>query len=194
MEGVVSLSGVVDSYAKKMVAENAAKKVIGLSGLVENIEVKFHNTWSKTDGEIATEVINALKNSWIVPSGKISIKVENGWVTLDGELPWNFQREAAKDAIHYLHGIKGVNNNIKIKTEIKEAHEQKQLEDTISRNWSIDFSNIEVSVSGATATLSGSVISLYQKQEAGMIAWDTPGIWNVKNELLVDSLYASYDY
>ncbi len=192
-DGIVSLTGVVDSYAKKMEAENAAKKVIGVKALVEQIEVKFSNSWTKTNAEIANEVLLALKSNWLVPKDKVTVKVEDAWVTLEGELPWNYQKEAAKTAINYLTGVKGVSNNIKIKSESHDAIEKKDVEAAIGRSWSIDDSDINVSVSGTTVTLSGTVNSWYQKEEAGRIAWNTPGIWHVKNELAVDYYYALAD-
>ncbi len=192
-DGVVSLTGVVDSYAKKMEAENAAKKVIGVKALVENIEVKFHSTWTKTDAEVADEVLAGLKSNWSVPDDKVSVKVEDGFVTLEGELSWNYQKDAAKSAVNYLTGVKGVFNNIKIKSETHDDIEQKDVEDAIGRSWSIDDHDINVSVSGTTVTLTGTVDSWYQKEEAGRIAWKTPGIWHVKNELAVEYEYALVD-
>ncbi len=189
-DGVVSLTGVVNSYAKKMEAESAAKKVIGVVALVEGIEVKFSSAWSKTNEEIANEVLVALKSNWSVPDDKVTVKVEDGWLTLDGELPWNYQKDAAKSAVSYLTGIKGIINNITIKSESHDEIEKKAVEEAIGRSWSIDDSDIEVSVSGTSVTLSGTVDSWYQKEEAGRIAWKTPGIWNVKNELTVDYEFA----
>ena len=188
-DGVVSLSGVVDSYAKKMEAENAAKKVIGVKALVEKIEVHFPSAWTKTNAEIANEALTALNSNWSVLKDKVTVKVENGWVTLEGELPWNYQKEAAKSAVHYLTGVKGVTNNIKIKSESHDAIEQKDVENAIGRSWAVDDTDIQVEVSGTTVTLTGTVDSWYQKDEAGRIAWNTPGIWHVKNELVVDYYY-----
>lgn len=193
-DGVVSLTGVVDSYSKKMEAENAAKKVIGVNALVEKIEVKFHSSFTKTDAEIASEVLAALKSNWGVPKDKtIGVKVENGWVTLEGELSWNYQKEAAKTAVKYLMGVKGVSCDIKIKSESLDAIEQKDVEDAIGRSWSVDDNDIQVKVSGTTVTLTGTVTSWYQKEEAARIAWNTPGIGHVKNELEVDYYYALID-
>lgn len=189
-DGVVSLTGVVDSYAKKMEAENAAKKVIGVQALVEKIEVKFASSLTKTNADIANEVLTALKANWSVPKDKVTVKVEDGWVTLEGELPWNYQKEAAKNSVNYLMGVKGVTNNIKIKAESHDAIEKKDVENAIGRSWSVNDSDIKVSVSGTTVTLSGTVTSWYQKDEAGRIAWNTPGIWHVKNELIVDYYYS----
>lgn len=189
-DGVVSLTGVVDSYAKKLEAESAAKKVIGVKALVESIEVKIPGSWSKTNEEIANEVLTGLKNDWSVPNDKVTVKVEDGWVTLDGELFWNYQKEAAKSAVNFLAGVKGVTNNIKIKSESHDAIEQKDVEDAIHRSWSVDDSDIIVTVTGTTVTLTGNVDSWYQKEEAERIAWKTSGIWHVNNELAVDYEYA----
>jgi len=192
-DGLVTLTGEVDSYAKKMEAENAAKKVIGVKALVENIVVKFPNSWSKTNAEIAEEVIVALDANWSLPKGKVLVKVEDGWVTLDGDLPWNYQKETAKNLINYLPGVKGVINNIKIKSETHDAIEKKDVEAAIGRSWSVDDTDINVAVSGTTVTLTGTVTSWYQKEEAGRIAWNTPGIWHVKNELAIDYEFAYVD-
>ncbi|WHF52795.1 BON domain-containing protein [Chryseobacterium gotjawalense] len=188
-DGVVSLIGVVDSYAKKKEAEAAAKRVSGVRALVENIEVKIPSAWSKTDVQVANEVLAALKADWSVPNDKVSVKVEDGWVTLEGELPWNFEKEAAGNAVKYLTGVKGVINNIKIKSEVHDKIEQKTIKNALRRS-AIDDSEIEVSVSGTTATLTGVVNSWYAKEEASRIAWKTPGIWHVKNDLAVGYEYA----
>ena len=192
-DGVVSLTGYVDSYAKKVEAESAAKKVIGVTALVERIEVKFPSTWKKTNEEIAEEVLVALKSNWSVPKEKVTVKVEDGWVTLDGELPWNYQREAAKNAVHFLTGVKGVFNNITIKSESHDEIEKEDVKEAIARSLSVDDCDIEVSVSGTTVTLTGTVNSYYQKNEAGRIAWNTPGIWHVKNDLAIDYYMALVD-
>lgn len=188
-DGVVSLTGTVDSYVKKMEAENATRNVLGVVAIVENIKVKFPNTWSKSDAEIANEVLVALKSNWLIPKDTITIKVEDGWVTLGGQLPWNYHKEVAKSAVVYLAGVKGVTNNIVIKATPHDAIEQKDVELALRRS-AIDDSEITVKVSGTTVTLSGTVNSLYQKQEAGRIAWNTPGILTVTNELAVDYEYA----
>jgi osmotically-inducible protein OsmY len=184
--GVVSLTGVVDSYAKKSEAEDAAKTVAGVMAVVEKIEVKFPNSWSKTNAEIATEVLNSLKARWNVPNDKIKVKVEDGWITLSGELTWNYQKEAAKDAIRYLTGVTGVTNKITIKSETENAVEKAAIESALKRNWSINDQDIRVKASGHNATLTGTVSSWYQKEEAGRIAWDAPGVWTVDNQLVVD--------
>jgi osmotically-inducible protein OsmY len=136
------------------------------------------------------EVLAALKANWTVPNDKVMVKVEDGWITLEGELPWNFQKEAAKKTVNYLLGVKGVTNNITIKSNTNEALEKADVEAAIGRSWTVDDRDIVVSVSGTTVTLSGTVNSWYQRDEAARIAWNTPGIWHVKNELAVDYEYA----
>ncbi|MCP9768724.1 BON domain-containing protein [Lacihabitans sp. LS3-19] len=189
-DGIVSLTGVVDSYAKKVEAENAAKKVLGVKALVEKIEVKYPSHFTKTNVEIAEEVLTALKANWSVPKDKVTVKVENGWITLDGELQWNYQKDAAKNAVNYLMGVRGVTNNIKIKAETHDEIEKKTVEDAIARNWNVDDTDLSVSVTGTTVTLTGTVNSWYEKEEAGRIAWNTPGIWHLENDLVVDYEYA----
>jgi osmotically-inducible protein OsmY len=184
-DGVVSLTGVVDSYAKKTEAEDAAKNVAGVTALVEKIEVKYPSSFTKTNAEIATEVLSALKACWAVPNDKVKVKVENGWVTLTGELGWNYQKEAAKDAIANLMGVVGVTNSITIKSESMEAVEKAAIENALKRDWAFHDNNIRVQVSGHKATLTGTVASIYQKDEAASIAWNAPGVWAVNNELAV---------
>ena len=185
-DGVVSLTGVVDSYAKKTETENAAKNVAGVTALVEKIEVRYPNSYNKTNAEIAGEVVSALTARWDVPEEKVKIKVEAGWVTLTGEVGWNYEREAARDAIKHLTGVIGVSNDITIKSETQEAVEKAGIESALRRNWASYDEDISVEVSGHRAILTGTVESLYEKEEAGRIAWNAPGVWSVDNELVVD--------
>ena len=185
-DGVVTLTGTVDSYAKKSEAEGAAKNVAGVKAVVENIDL-FSSDWAKKDdNEIANEILNAYKWSLKVPSDKVKIKVEKGWVTLEGELTWNYQKQAAKDIVKNLLGVTGVINNITIKSETKEQIEKKDIENALRRNWSIGDKDIKVTVSGHNVTLTGAVNSWYQKDDAGRIAWNAPGVWKVDNELVVE--------
>jgi osmotically-inducible protein OsmY len=189
-DGVVTLTGSVDSYAKKSEAEYAAKNIIGVKIVVEKIEVKFNSSWAKKDdNDIASEILNAYKWNWEIPNDKVKVKVENGWVTLDGELNWNYQKNAAKDAVIKLTGVTGVANNITIKSETDDTVEKNSIVGAINRNWSLREKNIEVKVSNHKVTLMGSVGSWYQKDEAARIAWSAPGVWTVDNELEI-----KYDY
>lgn len=185
-DGVITLTGTVDSYAKKIEAEEAAKSVLGVKAVVEKIEIKFDGMGRKNDNEIASDVLSALKWNWGVPSNKVKIKVEDGWISLDGELHWNFQKEAAKDSVKNLIGVRGVTNNITIKSETHDEIETKDIERALGRNWSIDDKNIQVKVTGKIVTLNGTVNSSYQRDEAERIAWNAPGVWLVNNALVVE--------
>src|ERR1700729_3701846 len=128
-DGVVTLTGVVDSFAKKLEAEDAAKNVAGVKAVVEKIEIKFSSAGAKKDdNEVAAEVVKAFKWNLQVPNDKVKVKVEDGWVTLEGELNWNYQKEATKNAVAYLGGVKGVTNNIKIKSETRDDIEKNDIE------------------------------------------------------------------
>ena len=186
-DGVITLTGTVDGYAKKAEAEDAVKRVAGVKAVVEKIEVKYGVNWGKKDdNEIATEIVNAFKWHWEVPADKISARVEKGWVTLDGQVEWNFQSNAAKAAVANLLGVTGVSNNLKIKSLTDDAIEKEDIESALKRNWSVSGKDIRVAVSDHKATLTGTVDSWYQKDEAGRIAWRAPGVWNVGNELVVE--------
>lgn len=191
-DGVVTLTGTVDNYAKKLQAEKAAKGVAGVKAIVENIEVKLAGSQKRNDVDIAEDVIFALKTDLLVPDEKVQVKVENGWVTLEGNVHWDFQRAAAKRAINNIQGVHGVFNHLKIKSELNDELEKKSIEGALTRSW-INDSNIRVHVTGRTVRLTGTVDSIHQKEEASRIAWKTPGIWHVDNDLIVDYHFALID-
>lgn len=186
-DGVVTLTGTVDGYAKKSEAEDAVKRVSGVKAVVEKIEIKYPNNWAKRDDDdIAAEIVNAFKWNLEIPSNKVKAKVEKGWVTLEGELIWKFQSNAAATAVKNLEGVSGVSNNIKIKSQTEDVVEKAAIEDALERNWSVSDQNIHVNVSGHKATLTGTVDFWYQKDEASRIAWKAPGVWSVENDLIVE--------
>jgi len=168
-DGIITLTGTVDSYSKKLEAEDAAKNVAGVQAVVEKITIQYGSTWQKSDNEIATEVLNALKGNWQIPNDAVKVKVESGWITLEGELNWNYQKEAAKKLINNLAGVIGVTNNITIKSLIHDEIEKLDVEAALARNWSVNSQDIHVKVKGTKVTLTGSVNSYYQKNEAGKL-------------------------
>jgi osmotically-inducible protein OsmY len=193
-EGIVTLTGTVNSYWKKSEAEEAAKNVAGVKAVVEKIEIKFaNNSFKKDDNEIATEVVNNFKWNISVPNDRLKVKVEKGWVTLEGVLEWNFQKDAAKSAVSALLGVTGVTNNITIKADTLDQVEKRDIESALERNWSLSDKEIKVKVSGTKVTLTGTVDSWYQKAEAARIAWNARGVSSVENDLVVDYAYELAD-
>ena len=184
-DGIVTLTGTVDTYGKKSEAEDAAKNVSGVKAVLEKIEIKSASSFNKTDADIAKEIISAFKWNWQVPDDKVKVRVEKGWVNLEGVLEYNYQREAAKNAVIRLIGVTGVSNDITIKSEAADAVEKTAIERALGRNWSINKDDINVNVKGHNVTLTGRVGSIYQREEAGRIASNDPGVWSIDNELTV---------
>jgi osmotically-inducible protein OsmY len=186
-EGVITLTGTVDSYRKKAEAEAAARSVAGVQAVVEEIEIRLDNSlFSKSDNEIAAEVLNAFRWHAEVPGDQVTITVEKGWVTLQGEVQWNYQKEIAENAVVNLLGVTGVINHIKIRANKHDEVEKAAIEDAIDLNWSLSDRDIEVKVSDNKVTLTGTVDSWYQKNEAARVAWKAPGVWSVDNQLKVE--------
>jgi osmotically-inducible protein OsmY len=186
LAGVITLTGVVDGYLKKSKAEDVAKGVTGVKAVVEEIEVRFENDADRSDQEIALEVIHALKTDGQVPQDRIKVTVEDGWVTLTGNVPWNYQKEAARNAVRHLDGLKVFTNDIRIQPESVDELEQEDVQRAFRRSASLFDQDIQVYVKENRVTLSGVVNSRYQKEEAERIAWNAPGVLSVDNELSID--------
>lgn len=184
-DGIVTLSGTVDSYAKKREAENAAKSVAGVKAVAEDIEVKYGPTSQKSDTEIATAAANALKWNISVPSNKIDIRVEDGWVYLTGEVMWDFEKSAAKKAVENLPSVKYVVNDITLKNPVDSSDIKAKITKAFERSADIDAKGITVKTDGHTVKLTGKVHSLKEKDEARNTAYYAPGVWTVENELEV---------
>ena len=183
--GVVTLTGNVNSFTKKIEAEKAAKSVVGVRAVVEDIHVKISTSLVKNDEDLATEILSSMKWDWSVPSDKVQVKVEGGWVTIDGSVEWNYQKEAARSCAANLIGVKGVTNNVTVKAKSNDAIEQADIEKALSRSWMVDDHNIQVKVKGNRVVLRGAVESIFEKDEAARLAWNAPGVNEVDNELAV---------
>ena len=185
--GIVTLTGTVDNYYKKNEAENAAKKVNGVKAIVERIEIKPADSKNINDNYIAEKILNVFKSDFSIPDEKIKLKVEKGWVTLEGNVNWNYQKEAAKNAVIGLMGVRGVTNNIRTRSDRNDDVKKTAIEKAIHNNAALEHDHIEVTVKNNDVKLSGLVNSFFEKEEAERIAWKTPGIWSVENEIGVDS-------
>lgn len=190
-EGVVTLSGEVDSYSKKIAAEKAAKRVSGVKAVAEDIVVKYPSSLDKSDTEIAKAAVDALEWHSSVPNDAVIVKVENGWVTLSGAVKWAYQKYSASNAVKDLLGVKGVSNSISIKQDVKPLLVKDTIEEAFERSARIDAKGIMVSTDGNTVTLSGKVNSIKEKEEAEKAAFRAPGVQHVVNKLKVQ-YYPSY--
>ncbi len=183
--GIVTLKGTVNSYSKKMEAEKAAENVKGVKAVAEDIEVKYGTTSKKSDTEVAKAVANSLNWNSSVPDDKISVKVEDGWVYLSGEVNYIYQKDAAKRAVQNLTGVKHVKNSLSIKQVVKPFEIKKKITKALERLADLDAKTIIVEADGHTVKLRGKVHSMHEKDEARKVAYLAPGVYKVKNELEV---------
>ena len=189
---VVTLSGVVDSYSRKLEAEHAAKKVLGVKAVAQEIIVKLTDQGKKTDAEIASAVLNALKWHSSIPEDKVQVKVEKGWVTLDGQVDWDFQRVYSKSSVENLDGVVGISNNIKLAPKLKTADVKNKIFAAFHRSATLDSENIQISSEGTKVILSGKVRSFVEKKDAERAAYLAPGVTEVENKLMIDTEVYSY--
>ena len=184
-DGVVTLEGVVDSYPEKWAAERAAKRVSGVKALALELEVKLPGSGEQTDADIAEAAENALKWDVLVPQDRIKVTVEKGFLTLEGQVDWDFQRSAAKRAVQYLTGVKGVANAITVKPKVAPTDVKAQIEAALKRNAILDAQHIKVQANGGKVTLRGNVRSWAERDEAEAAAWAAPGVNEVTDFIAV---------
>lgn len=183
-DGVVTLTGWVDSYLKKWSAEDAAHKVAGVKAVANDIEIKLAT--ERTDPDIAEAAVHALEWDAFVPSGKVQVTVSKGWVTLKGEVEWQYQKQDAERVVRRLTGVKGVTNLITVKPRVTPSELRKKIEDALVRNAELDANKITVEVQGSKAVLKGTVRAWAEKEEAARVAWSAPGITSVENLITVE--------
>jgi osmotically-inducible protein OsmY len=192
--GIVTLSGIVDSFSQKMAAERAAKWVKGVRAIAEDIQIGVSPVTQKTDTEIAEAVLNALKWNSAVQEEKVKIKVENGNVKLEGEVVWEYQRSNAKLALENLSGVKSVLNQITLKPQIIATDIQQKIISAFHRHATMDAKQITTEVLGSKIYLYGKVRSLAEKEDAEYAVWSAPGVTYVENNLEIEEPeYVSID-
>jgi len=186
-KGIVTLSGTVDTYAKKLSAEKAAKSIEGVKAIAEDIEVKISSLGKKTDTDIAGAALNALKWNSSVNEEKIKVSVDNGWVTLEGTTDWEYQKNSARKAVENLVGVRGINNLIKISPKVAPSDVLNKISAAFHRSATIDAGKINLEVNGSKVILNGTVRSYAEKKDAEGAAWFAPGVTSVENNLVIST-------
>ena len=183
--GVVTLTGSVETFAQKYAAERAVQRVAGVRAIAEELHVRPASSIQPDDTQIAHSAVKALSWNIEVPADKIAVKVEGGWITLKGEVPWNFQRVAAERAVRYLSGVKGLLNLIEVKPAISATEVKSKIEAALKRNAELDAKRITVDTSDGKVTLKGNVRSWTERVDAENAAWAAPGVKEVEDRLVV---------
>lgn len=188
-DGVVTLSGEVQSYAERWKAERAVERVKGVRGIVNELSVRTAE--QSSDVDLARAVTGALEWNVLVPADRIKVKVERGWVTLEGTVSWDFQRRAAERAVRNLRGVMGITNLIHVRPKVEPDQLKERIEQSLERAATGDAQRLDVDVNGSEVILRGRVRSWLERREAEEAAWSAPGVTAVKNLITVDPLLAT---
>jgi osmotically-inducible protein OsmY len=184
-DGIVTLTGWVDSYLKRMAAEEAAHRVPGVKAVANDIEVRLPTSAERTDADLAKAVLNALKWGAAIPTDALDVTVSHGWVTLKGEVDYRFEKREAERAVERLSGVKGVTNLIMVRPHPLPSDLKQRIEQALVRNAETDAQHITVEVQGSKVILRGTVRSYAEKQAAEDTVWSAPGVTEVDNRIVV---------
>jgi osmotically-inducible protein OsmY len=183
--GIVTLTGHVKSFVEKVAAETAVKRVKGVKGIAQEIEVRYPDSHKTSDDEIAKRAVNFIDWSTSLPKDRIKVSVQHGYVTLSGEVDWNYQKQLAENGIRSLKGVVGVLNTITLKMKPQPADVQKQIENALKRNAELEANQIRVSVLDGKVTLEGKVKAWYEREIAENAAWAAPGVRVVDDRIRI---------
>lgn len=183
--GVVTLSGFVDSYSEKYDAERVAKRVFGVKAVANDLEVKIPSAAKRTDPEIAEAAVRALETNWSVPKDKVKVTVRDGVVTLEGDLDWKYQSTAAEETVRRLSGVRSVVNLIKVKPHVSTIDVKAKIEEALRRSAEVEARRINVEAADGKVILRGTVHSWHERNEAVNAAWRAPGVRQVEDHLAI---------
>lgn len=184
-DGVVTLTGSVDSNARKYAAIHTAERVAGVKALADDLVVKLPSALRRSDTEVAHAALNALKWNIEVPDDKVKVRVDDGWIILEGEVDWQFQRSAAEECVRWLNGVRGVTNSIRLKPRAFAPEVRTRIQDALKRNAELDANRISVEAINGKVTLRGTVRSWTERKDAEHAAWAAPGVTMVEDLITV---------
>jgi len=184
-KGVVTLTGFVKSYLDKYEAEAAVKRVAGVVGVANDLEVRVPHVDERPDPEIARDAVVAIKSQLPVSSQNIKVIVNNGWVTLEGNVEWQYQKNTAENAVRRLKGVRGVINAIAVKPQVQPSDIKRKIQEAFKRNAELDANRITVETNGSEVVLKGTVRSWIEREEAERVAWSAPGVTKVEDHIVV---------
>jgi osmotically-inducible protein OsmY len=184
-DGVVTLTGFVKSYTDKYEAEAAAKRVSGVVAVANDLEVRMPTVDERPDPEIARDAVAAIKSQLPISWQSIKVIVKNGWVTLEGEVEWQYQRQTAESAVRRIKGVKGVSNLVQLRPRTEPSEIKRKIMDAFRRNAEVDANRIVVETRGSEVILKGTVRSWIEREEAERVAWSAPGVTKVIDEIVI---------
>jgi osmotically-inducible protein OsmY len=190
-DGIVTLTGHVRSYWEKVAAERATERVAGVRAVVNDMDVRLPGSSERTDEDIARAALDSLKWNVLVPPDRIKVKVSYGWVTLEGTVEWQFQKEAAEKAVRKLFGVKGVTNMVEVRARVSKGEVKAAIEDALKRSAELDAKRIKVDVEGDRVILHGTVSSRFEREEAERAAWRAPSVRTVDNQIMIGEVAAA---